>query len=91
MPIPSFICSMGGWTSRILPVVAFTFVAYFCIGFSLAILPTYVHRTFGSNVVLAGLLISLQYIATFASRPYAGHASDRSGPKRVVTLGLSVQ
>ena len=76
-------------TYRILPVVAFTFVAYFCIGLPLAILPTYVHRTFGSNVVLAGLLVSLQYIATFASRPYAGHASDRSGPKRVVKLGLS--
>jgi MFS family permease len=76
-------------TSRILPVVAFTFVAYFCIGLPIAILPTYVHRTFGANVVLAGLLISLQYIATFASRPYAGHASDRSGPKTVVTLGLS--
>ncbi len=78
----------GVLTLRLLPVVSFTFVAYLCIGLPLAILPTYVHRTFGASVLLAGLLVSLQYIATFASRPYAGHMSDRTSPKRVVIQGL---
>jgi MFS family permease len=79
----------NGLTLRVLPVVAFTFVAYACIGLPLAVLPTYVERSFGLNVLSAGLLVSLQYVATFASRPYSGHLCDRSGPKRVVTLGLS--
>lgn len=78
----------GGLTRRILPVVSFTFVAYLCIGLPLAILPTYVHRTFGASVLLAGLLVSLQYIATFASRPFAGHLSDRTSPRNVVIQGL---
>ena len=75
-------------TLRILPAVAFNFVLYLCIGMPLAILPTYVHHTFGVNAVIAGLVVSLQYIATFASRPYAGHLSDTIGPKRTVRYGL---
>ena len=78
----------GGLTRQILPVVSFTFVAYLSIGLPLAILPTYVHRTFGASVLLAGLLVSLQYIATFASRPFAGHLSDRTSPRSVVIQGL---
>jgi MFS family permease len=75
-------------TLRILPVVAFTFVCYFSIGIPLAILPSYVHLHLGVSTVLAGLLISLQYIATFASRPRAGHMADTLGPKRTVMWGL---
>lgn len=86
---PSLASADGGLTLRVLPVVAFTFVAYACIGLPLAILPTYAERSYGLNVLFAGILVSLQYIATFASRPFSGHLCDRSGPKRVVTLGLA--
>ncbi|HMF65648.1 MAG TPA: MFS transporter, partial [Edaphobacter sp.] len=75
-------------TLRILPVIAFTFVCYFSIGIPLAILPSYVHLHLGVSTVLAGLLISLQYIATFASRPRAGHMADTLGPKQTVMRGL---
>src|SRR5580698_4386201 len=78
----------GKLTIRILPVVGFTFVAYLCIGIPLSILPSYVHQNFGVNAILAGLLVSLQYIATFASRPRAGHMTDTIGPRRTVRYGL---
>lgn len=73
---------------RILPVVAFSFVCYFSVGIPLAILPSYVHLHLGISTLLAGLLISLQYIATFATRPRAGHMTDTLGPKRTVMYGL---
>lgn len=76
-------------TLRILPAVAFTAVAYFSIGIPLAILPTYAHLNLGVGTAIAGLLVSLQYIATFASRPTAGRLSDSIGPKRTVQYGLA--
>ena len=51
-------------TLRILPAVAFSLVVYLSVGMPLAILPTYVHLHLGVSTLLAGLLISLQYIAT---------------------------
>ncbi len=66
----------------------FTFVAYLCIGIPLSILPSYVHHKYGLNAAFAGLLVSLQYIATFASRPRAGHMADTIGPRRTVRYGL---
>jgi len=73
---------------RILPAVGFTFVAYFCIGVPLATLPAYLHLRLGLGTGIAGLLISLQYIATFASRPRAGFLSDTIGPRQTVRYGL---
>jgi MFS family permease len=78
-----------GLTLRIIPVVAFSFVLYFSVGIPLAILPSYVHLRLGVSTFLAGLLISLQYIATFATRPRAGHMTDTLGPKRTVMYGLA--
>jgi len=73
---------------RILSAVGFTFVAYFCIGVPLATLPSYLHLQLGLSTGLAGLLVSLQYVATFASRPRAGHLSDTIGPRQTVRYGL---
>jgi len=73
---------------RIISAVAFTFVAYFCIGVPLATLPSYLHLQLGVSTSLAGLLVSLQYIATFASRPRAGRLSDTIGPRQTVRYGL---
>ncbi len=75
-------------TLRIIPAVAFTFVAYLCIGSTLAILPTYVHLHLGVSTLLAGLIVSLQYIATFISRPRAGRLTDTLGPRRTTLFGL---
>jgi MFS family permease len=76
-------------TLEIIPAVAFTSIAYFSIGILLAILPSYVHLTLGMSTTVAGLLVSLQYIATFASRPAAGRLSDTIGPRRTVRYGLA--
>ncbi len=74
---------------RILSIVIFTFVCYLSIGLPLAVLPGFVHGKLGYNSVLAGLIISVQYFATLASRPHAGRFADNIGPKKVVIFGLS--
>jgi MFS family permease len=73
---------------HILGYVFFTFVCYLAIGLPLAILPAYVHLRMGYHASLAGLVISIQYIATFLSRPWAGRISDRVGAKVSVLWGM---
>ena len=74
----------------ILGTVSFTFVTYFAIGLSLAVLPGFVHETLGFGTMLAGLAISTQYLATLLSRPQVGRMADSLGPKRTVLTGLSL-
>jgi MFS family permease len=69
--------------------VYFTFVCYLAIGLPLAILPAYVHLRMGYHASLAGLVISIQYIATFLSRPWAGRISDHKGAKISVLWGMA--
>src|SRR5207249_12299838 len=52
---------------------------YFTIGLQLAVVPGFVHWQLGYNAVLAGLAISVQYVATLASRPLAGRMGDSVG------------
>ncbi len=78
----------GRLNLRIISAVSFNFVAYLAIGLTLAILPGYVHLTLGLSAVLAGLMVSFQYIATFASRHRAGHMCDTLGPRRTVRWGM---
>jgi MFS family permease len=73
---------------QILTFTYFTFICYLSIGLPLAILPAYVHLRMGFSAVLAGLVISIQYIATFLSRPWAGRISDRAGAKVSVLWGM---
>jgi MFS family permease len=75
-------------TRHILSFVYFTFICYLSIGLPLAVLPPYVHLRMGYSTVLAGLVISIQYIATLASRPWAGRISDRAGAKVSVLWGM---
>lgn len=77
-------------TRRIISYVLFTFVVYLAIGLPLAVLPEYVHFRLGYSATLAGLVISVQYIATFLSRPWAGHISDHRGAKISVIWGMSI-
>src|SRR6202451_792800 len=68
--------------------VYFPFICYVPIGWPLAVLPPYVHLRMGYSAVLAGLAISIQYIATLMSRPWAGRISDRMGAKVSVLWGM---
>ena len=85
---PSSIPSNGS-TRHILGFVYFTFVVYLSIGLPLAVLPPYVHLRMGYSAALAGLVISIQYIATLVSRPWAGRISDRAGAKVSVIWGMA--
>lgn len=80
----------SGVLLAILSTVAFTFMAYLTIGLSLAVLPGFVHSQLGFGAMLAGLAISMQYVATLLSRPHAGRMADTKGPKRTVLTGLSM-
>ena len=75
-------------TRRIVQIVLFTFLAYLVIGMQLAVLPPFVHTELGFGAVLAGLVISTQYVATLLSRGFAGRTSDTAGPKRAALIGL---
>jgi MFS family permease len=76
-------------TWRIVTVVFFTFVCYLIIGLPLPVLPGFVNRELGFGSVLAGAAISLQYVATLASRARAGRSADTRGAQRTVLTGLA--
>jgi len=69
--------------------VTFTFLGYFTIGLSLAVLPVFIHQQLGYSPMIAGIVISLQYVTTFLFRGYAGSIVDKKGPKPAVLLGMS--
>lgn len=77
-------------TLHIVSFTYFTFIVYLSIGLPLAVLPPYVHYRMGYSAALAGLVISIQYIATLVSRPWAGRISDRYGAKVSVLWGMGV-
>lgn len=76
-------------TSRIVAIAFFTFICYLAIGLPLAVLPGYVHDKLGYGTVLAGLAISVQYVATLLSRSHAGRMADTVGPKQTVVIGMA--
>jgi MFS family permease len=83
---PSIAANGSAW--HIVSFTYFTFVVYVSVGLPLAVLPPYVHFRMGFSAALAGLVISIQYIATLASRPWAGRISDRAGAKVSVLWGM---
>ncbi len=76
-------------TLQVVSIVLFTFIGYLNIGIPLAVLPGFVHDTLGFGAVVAGLVISVQYLATLLSRPYASRLIDNQGCKRAVMYGLA--
>lgn len=74
--------------STILGYVAFTFIGYFTIGLALAILPVFIDQDLGYGTMVAGLVISTQYVTTFFFRGYAGSIVDKRGPKPAVVLSM---
>ena len=76
-------------TLQVVSIVLFTFIGYLNIGIPLAVLPSYVHNDLGFSTVIAGLVISVQYLATLLSRPTASRIIDNQGSKRAVMYGLA--
>ncbi|WP_236236400.1 MFS transporter [Pseudomonas faucium] len=75
-------------TLQVVSIVLFTFIGYLNIGIPLAVLPGYVHNDLGFSTVVAGLVISVQYLATLLSRPTASRIIDNLGSKKAVMYGL---
>ena len=48
--------------------IFFTFIGYFIIGLSLSVLPIFIHQGLGFSMLVAGIVISLQYVMTFVMR-----------------------
>lgn len=79
-----------GSARHILGFVYFTFISYISIGLPLAVLPPYVHLRMGYSATLAGLIVSIQYIATLISRPWTGRICDHHGAKVAVLWGMGI-
>jgi MFS family permease len=75
-------------TGQVISIVLFTFLGYLTVGLPLAVLPGYVHQGLGFGSVVAGLAVSVQYVATLLSRSHAGRMADTVGPKQTVLSGL---
>ncbi|MGD0736561.1 MAG: MFS transporter [Terracidiphilus sp.] len=85
---PSSLAASGA-TRSIVTFSYFTLIVYLSVGLPLAVLPAFVHLRMGMHAALAGLVISIQYIATFLSRPWAGRISDKAGAKISVLWGMA--
>lgn len=68
--------------------VLLSFYGYFTIGLTLAVLPVFIHQRLGFNEVVAGGVVSIQYVMTFFMRAYAGHIVDSKGPRPAVILSM---
>ncbi|MGD0307075.1 MAG: MFS transporter [Candidatus Acidiferrales bacterium] len=75
-------------TARIALTAFLSFLVYLVIGMQLAVMPMFAHVTLGFSPLIAGVVVSMQYVATLLSRPRAGTMSDTTGAKRTVTIGL---
>jgi MFS family permease len=69
--------------------VSCTALTYFAVGLPLAVLPEWVSKDLGFSAVIAGLAISVQYLATIVSRGLVGPMIDTSGPKRAILIGFA--
>lgn len=74
-------------TIRILHTSLFNFFCYLSIGVLLTTLPSFVHLQLGLSPIWAGVAVSLQYLATLISRPWAGRMTDVRGSRATVLLG----
>ncbi|MPT30318.1 MAG: MFS transporter [Chryseobacterium sp.] len=72
----------------IISYVFFTFIGYFIIGLSLSVLPIFISKGLGFSMLIAGIVISLQYIMTFLMRAYSGKIIDNKGPKPAVLASM---
>ena len=75
-------------TARIAVTAFLSFLVYLVIGMQLAVMPVFVHVTLKFSPLIAGVTVSMQYVATLLSRPRAGTMSDTTGAKRTVMIGI---
>jgi len=76
------------FSNSIISYVFFTFIGYFIIGLSLSVLPIFISKGLGFSMLVAGIVISLQYVMTFLMRAYSGKIIDSRGPKPAVLISM---
>lgn len=74
---------------KIASYVLFTFFGYLCIGLPLAILPIFITKSLGYSAIVAGIVISIQYAATFITRGWSGTLIDKYGPRLSVFISMA--
>lgn len=74
--------------ARLLRLIATLFIAYLCVGLALPVVPVFVSEQLGLSNAFAGLGVGAAFLATIATRGYAGSLSDRCGAKPAVARGL---
>lgn len=73
---------------QVLILICFTFVHYFTLGIAIVVIPMYLYGSLGMSAFSAGLVTSMQFMATFLSRPFIGRLMDHLGPRTIVIGGL---
>lgn len=73
----------------VLPVLAFTFIAFLVTGIAMPVLPLHVHEGLGMGTVMVGLVTGAQFAMALVSRVWAGTLADTAGAKRAVVIGMT--
>jgi MFS family permease len=71
-----------------MPIMAGVFLSFLMIGMALPVLPLHVHDVLGFGPFAVGLVAGGQFLASLASRFWAGRLTDTRGPKRAMVFGL---
>jgi MFS family permease len=74
------------WT--LIPFTVANFLGFLSVGIPLPVLSIYVHDVLGLSAFVVGCVMSLQSVATLATRQYAGRLCDTIGPKRTSRYGF---
>uniref|UniRef100_A0A9E7ZS60 Arabinose transporter n=1 Tax=Bosea sp. NBC_00436 TaxID=2969620 RepID=A0A9E7ZS60_9HYPH len=74
--------------AALLPAMAAVLTGFLVIGIALPVLPLHVNRDLGFSTFVVGLVAGAQFIASVATRIWAGSYADRLGGKQAVMLGL---
>jgi MFS family permease len=72
----------------LLPIMAAVCAAFLITGFTMTVLPVYVHQRLGFGTFVVGLVAGAQFAAALLSRFWSGTLADRFGGKRAVAIGL---
>ncbi|MEK6495362.1 MFS transporter [Myroides odoratimimus] len=78
------------FTSNAIPLVISVFIIFVTLGVVLGILPAYLKNNLEINNFTIGLVVSVQFIATLATRSIAGKTADTKGANTSFYIGVSL-